>query len=46
MVWCLYRYLVHVLHTQKRIHPLTEGRDHGEGLVFKERAKNYLDLKN
>jgi hypothetical protein len=45
MVWCLYRYLVHDLHTQKRIHLLTGGRDHDEGLVVRERAQTYLDLK-
>ncbi len=43
--WCLYRYFVHVLHTKKRIHPHTGGRDHGEGLFVKKRAQNYLDLK-
>ncbi len=29
----------------KENYPLTGGRDHGEGLVFRERAQNYLDLK-
>jgi hypothetical protein len=39
MVWCLYRYLVLVLNTQKRTNPLTGG------LVVRERAQNHPDLK-